>query len=98
MKRPTAAQAVPGFWQFETTGVLRPAIEAYLFTRGPLTDKQVAAIRAYLRQWINGPWKAAPGAEERVLERLRSMVDGLVDRSAINVWIMQATDLGLDPL
>jgi hypothetical protein len=83
---------------FETSGVLRPAIEAYLFTRGPLTDKQVAAIRVYLRQWIAGPWHAAPGAEARVLERLRSMVDQLDDRAKIDIWLMQANSIDIDPL
>jgi hypothetical protein len=83
---------------FETSGVLRPAIEAYLFTRGPLTDKQVAAIRAYLRQWIDGPWQAAPGTEARVLERLRSMVDELDDRAKIDIWLMQANSIDIDPL
>jgi hypothetical protein len=68
---------------FETSGVLKPAIEAYL-ARDELTPAEVAAIRAYLRQWIDGPWQAAPGAEARVLERLRRMVDEFIERHAVH--------------
>jgi hypothetical protein len=89
-----------GYWMFETTGVLRPAVEAYLFTRDPLSEAHVAALRAYCRQWIElfEPPDGAPEAERRVIERLRRMVNGLIDRNTINVWMMQATDIGADPL
>ena len=88
---------MPGYWMFETSGVLKPAIEAYL-QRDELTPAEVAAIRAYLRQWIDGPWQAAPGAEARVLERLRRMVDELDDRQKIDIWLMQANSINIDPL
>ena len=88
---------MPGYWMFEQSGVLKPAIEAYL-QRDELTPAEVAAIRAYLRQWIAGPWQAAPGAEARVLERLRRMVDELDDRQKIDIWIMQANSIDIDPL
>jgi len=57
----------PFYWMFETTGVLRPAVEAYL-NHGEMTEPQIAALRAYLRQWIAGPWRG-PG-----IDRLRAGV------------------------
>lgn len=99
-KRIRAAQKTGGYWMYETTGVLRPAVEAYLFTRGPLAEPHVAALRAYVRQWIElfEPPEGAPEAERRVIARLREMVNGLVDRNTINVWMMQAMAVGIDPL
>jgi hypothetical protein len=41
-----------------------------------MTDAQTAAMRAYLRQWIAGPW-FGPG-----IEALRVKVDGLMSRAA----------------
>lgn len=55
----------PGYWMHETSGVLRPAVEAYLNQR-PMSKKQIAAMRAYLRQWI-----AAPEWRGEEVERLR---------------------------
>ncbi len=90
---------MPGYWMHETSGVLRPAIEAYLVTQGPLSPEHVAAIRAYLRQWIESPdWFAGNAAETRILAGLRFMVDGLVDRNTIDIWLMQALALNIDPL
>jgi hypothetical protein len=87
----------PGYWMYETTGVLRPAVEAYLNGEA-MTDEQIAAMRAYLRQWIDGPWKAKPGAEQRILDSLRRMIDGLVSRQTISIWLEQAAALDIDPL
>ena len=42
----------PGNWRNETSGALRPAIEAYL-QGGPMTEWQITANAAYLRQWVN---------------------------------------------
>ena len=39
--------SAPGYWKHETSGVLRPAVEAYL-GGGPMTGSQIAAMRAYL--------------------------------------------------
>jgi hypothetical protein len=76
----------------ETTGVLAPAVEAYLFN-AVLTPEHIAALRAYLRQWIN-----APGFRGPRVDFLRSCVDDLVTRAAIDRWIDIAVDEGLDPL
>lgn len=90
----------PGYWMNEASGRLRPAVEAYLRNE-PLNVMQIAAIRAYLRQWIAGPWDQNPHANEadrQEIYRLRRDVDGLVDRDAIDKWIVDAQELGLDPL
>lgn len=82
----------PGYWMHETTGVLRPAVEAYL--RGDeMTTDHIAAMRAYLRQWIASPvWSgpAVPG--------LRAKIDDLISRGAIQMWLAIAEREGLDPL
>lgn len=88
-ERPMSAP--PGYWMNETSGVLRPAVEAYL-NHKPMTDAQIAAMRAYLRQWIAGPW-AGPRIEE-----LRESVDGLTSRRAIVRWLDLAMDEDIDPL
>lgn len=98
--RPEAAGG-PGYWMAETTGVLRPAVEAYL-NRAPLTEEQIATLRAYLRQWIMAPtWDANPHAgapEKAVLAGLRAGIAGLTSREAISRWLSDAVGAGLDPL
>lgn len=85
-----SSRGAPGFWFHETSGVLRPAVEDYLFGRD-LSAEQIALLRAYLRQWIETPvWRRA--------HELRRRIDSLVDRAAIDRWIADAVKLGLDPL
>jgi hypothetical protein len=84
--------AAPGYWMYETSGVLRPAIVAYL-EHDELTPTEIAAIRAYLRQWVN-----APGFQGADVEELRASVDGLTSRQAIGRWLDEATHAGIDPL
>ena len=84
--------ANPGYWRDETSGVLRPAVIAYL-DGGDMTPEHIAAMRAYLRQWIAGFWF---GEDE--IEALRAAIDGLVTRAAITAWLNRAIDLGIDPL
>lgn len=84
----------PGYWIYETGGVLRPAVEAYL-NHEPMTPEQISAMRAYLRQWIMADvWH--PMTEG--LEALRQSIDGLVSRKAIDEWIDAAEAGGMDPL
>lgn len=80
----------PGYWMAESTGVLRPAVEAYLHGE-PLTPAQIAAMRAYLRQWIFADW----GGD---VEDLRGGIDELTSRSAIAAWLDRAEQLGINPL
>jgi hypothetical protein len=82
----------PGYWMNETSGVLRPAVEAYL-NRDEMTPSEIAALRAYIRQWIAGDFYPTP-----TLETLRRSVDGLTDRQAIARWLAKALAEGIDPL
>ena len=83
----------PRFWQYETTGVLRPVVEAYLNGK-ELDAAAVLVMRAYLRQWIQSPvWH---GGDE--LERLRTSLETIRNRRDISAWLYDALEEGLDPL
>jgi hypothetical protein len=82
----------PRYWMHERSGILRPAIEAYL--AGAMTENEVAAMRAYLRQWIFAPvWRGGAA-----IEALRARIDGLGDRAAIAAWLADAAKQEVDPL
>lgn len=82
----------PGYWMNERSGVLRPAVEAYLNGK-PMTDEQIAAMRAYLRQWIDAPcWKGPAVAF------LRATIHCLTSRHNIVAWLAIAEEEGIDPL
>jgi len=82
----------PGFWMYETTGALRPAVEAYL-NGEQMTGEQIAAMRAYLRQWIaDTAWTGM------AVTNLREAIDRLDSRGAINAWLELADQIGIDPL
>lgn len=83
---------VPGFWMNEASGVLRPAVEAYLLGR-PMTPAHVAARRAYLGQWIDAPGWIGPE-----VAMLRVTVNALTRRADIDAWLDRALDAGIDPL
>ena len=81
-----------GYWMWETTGALRPAVKAYL-AGAAMTPEQIVAMRAYLRQWINAPvWRGAAA------NALRADIDNLTSRQAIAAWLEAAVDAGIDPL
>ena len=82
---------VPGYWMNETSGVLRPAIEAYLLEKD-MTAQQIAAMGAYIRQWMEGAF-IGPGIEE-----LRARIGGLTSRDAIESWLDDALELSIDPV
>lgn len=91
---PERVRLVPGYWMHETSGVLRPAIEAYL-RHEPMTAQHIAAMRAYLRQWIDAPdWLGT----DVVIAELRAGIDALTSREAIDKWLDLALDQGIDPL
>lgn len=84
--------AVPVYWMHETTGVLRPVVEAY-FSDIRLDGQQLATMRAYLRQWIAGDWVPSPE-----LEKLRARIDGITTHEALSEWLNDAYEIGIDPL
>jgi hypothetical protein len=83
---------LPGYWMNETSGVLRPAVEAYLAGED-MTPQQVAALRAYLRQWIADARWLGP-----VVPGLRAAIDDPIDRKTIHMWLRIAESEGIDPL
>lgn len=86
------SSTVPGYWMNETSGALRPAVLAYL-CGDAMTDQQVVAMRAYLRQWINAPvWRGCTVAP------LRDRIDELTSRAAIARWLADAEAAGIIPL
>jgi hypothetical protein len=82
----------PDFWMYETSGILRPAVRAYLKGKS-MTAKDIAAIRAYLRVWIFSPEFAGDG-----VEALRRAVDELTSRKAIEDWLALAREQWISPL
>jgi len=83
----------PGYWMNEATGVLKPAVMAYL-DGVPLELAQIGALRAYFRQWVASPaWAPCPE-----LDALRAGVDAITDRAGVDAWLSEAEDLGMDPL
>jgi len=82
----------PGYWMYEASGVLRPAVEAYL-SGAELSGPQISAMRAYLRQWIAADDWAGPA-----IRTLRAAIEGLTSRQAIDSWLARAEAEGIDPL
>lgn len=81
---------LPGYWMYETSGVLRPVVEDYLHHR-PLTEEQVALMRAYLSQWIMlGAWEGA--------RQLRADVATIRTTEDVTRWLYAAERVGIDPL
>lgn len=83
---------IPGFWMNETSGVLAPAVRAYL-AGGPMSEADIAVMRLYLRHWI-----ASPGFVGPEVVMLRRLVDGLTTRRALATWLELAERAGIDPL
>lgn len=85
----------------ETGGELQPAVSAFL-NGETLTIRQIALIRAYLKQWIDSPvWNMNPhmtteGLEE--LEAIRKQVHAIVSDRDIRECIGQMVGAGMDPL
>ncbi len=91
----------PHFWMYETGGELRIAVEDYLNER-VMSLRQIALMRAYLRQWIASPvWDMHPfhhWDNRGQLRQLREDVEGIVTCAHIDAWIEKALDVGIDPL
>ena len=68
----------PGYWMHETSGVLRPAVEAYLSGMPTMSFEHVAAMRAYVRQWVEH------GAFQGI-DDLKARVDEIKDRKSLSM-------------
>jgi|HubBroStandDraft_4_1064222.scaffolds.fasta_scaffold59061_2 hypothetical protein len=82
---------IPGYWMNETSGVLVPAVQAYLNNQ-PMTDRQIAAMRAYFRQWMNADWKGP------MIDPLRTKVNEIATREDITAWLDMALSENIDPI
>jgi hypothetical protein len=88
----SSTRSDPDFWMYDTSGVLRPAVRAYLKGK-PLTAKDIAAIRTYFTVWVFAPEFDGGG-----VEALRQTVDGLASRGAIDDWLAMARKEWVSPL
>ena len=84
--------SVSGYWMHEASGGLRPAVVAYLHHE-PLSEAEIGLIREYLREWSEHVWSYG----DKAVEPLRAKVDGLTSIEAINEWIDEAVEIGIDP-
>lgn len=90
----------PKYWKHETTGRLRPVIEAYYDGR-QLTAIGCALLRAYLDQWIQSPVWDLPPIEayyRAELAKLRRSVRALKTGLDIREWLSAANRIGIEPL
>ncbi len=99
--RMTNLPAMPLYWRNETSG-LPEAIAAYLDNRihgTPISDEQIALVRAYLVQWIDAPgWDSNGDTFEGELRQLRLSARSLSSPDEIQKWIFKALEIGIDPL
>lgn len=83
----------PKYWKHETGGELGPAVLQYLSGKS-LTLRDVALMKAYLRQWVNSPaW-----GRSTLLDALRESVAQIRNRDDLERCISATVDLGMDPL
>jgi hypothetical protein len=95
---PASHPDAPGYWMNETSGALRPAVEAYLKSER-LSLAQLGAMKAYLRQWVNSSaWDRNPYGGHEDLLSLRARVAAISDQADLDAAIAAATDIGMDPL
>jgi hypothetical protein len=78
----------PLFWLHRHDDALTGALKAYI-CGFPLDEGQLALLRDYLRDWAEA--MPAPGD-------LRCRIPSLVSRQALDRWLDDALDLGIDPL
>jgi hypothetical protein len=91
---------VPIYWRHQTSSVLHAAVAAYL-TAKMMSDAEIIAMRAYLRQWIFSPAWDIPfsnGHHRDALAGLRNRIGTLIDRAAIEHWLDDAAEIEIDPL
>jgi len=88
-----ATDRAPGFWQYESSGRLRPVVERYL-GGAALEDAELAIMRAYLMQWLG----SAVWFEGEELRRCRADAAGLRSNAELDLLIERCVAAGFDPL
>ena len=98
---PPDSPNAPKYWIYEQGDELKPAITAYM-NGERLTVRQVAFIRAYLRQWIDSPaWDMNPMLDNEGradLAVMRDRVRRIASDSDIGRCVTMMVDAGMDPL
>lgn len=84
-------KTIPGYWMNETSGVLAPIVRKFLEGH-ELVIGELAIMRAYLAQWMEGDFKG-PGAD-----KLRADVPNIYTTADLRRWLGRAIDVGIDPL
>jgi len=83
----------PKYWMYETSGVLKPAVQAYVKGKR-LSAHEISLLKAYLWQWVQSPVWAPSGS----LEGLRLRVAAITNQEDVHASIAVAVKLGMDPL
>jgi hypothetical protein len=100
MSHPATAPQPPKYWIFERRE-LREAVRAYRAGK-VLTVRDVALMRAYLRQWVNSPvWEMNPHETDggrQWLAELRERVQAIASRGDIAQALSIMTARRMDPL
>jgi hypothetical protein len=97
----TGESGAPGYWMWETSGVLRAAVLCYLngLQLGP---QDLSLMRAYCQQWVNATaWDRNPHNtdEDRIeLSELRRSAGEISDTASLRRWIERAVEMNMDPL
>lgn len=93
---------IPGYWMDETGGELASAVGAYIKGERFLTLRELALMRAYVKQWILSPvWDENPFQDAHgivKLKQLRADAGRIASEAALDAWLDAAVEQGFDPL
>jgi hypothetical protein len=103
--QPVYPDGLPLAWRGETSGELRSAMLAYLdacLGRGQASEGQLELVRLYLEYYVGAPcWSDGFNWDEEMraaLSALRGAIRDAHSLEAINAWVKQALETGIDPL
>ena len=88
---PFNVQNPPRFWMEEQTGVLEQAVEAYMAGER-LTEKHLAALKIYLKQYI----QRAPLAGDASVPRLVQKIDRIKTTHDVENFADEAAEYGAE--
>lgn len=100
---------IPCYWKNEATGGLQTAVNAYFLPYQTivvlpsieLAEKPLLYLRSYLFHWADAPcYKNNEYATEETRAKLEKLIQSakhINSRKAIDDWIDQALDIGIDP-
>ncbi len=93
---------LPLYWRDKQSGALPAAVKAFLDNQtvgGEISAEQITLVREYIDHYVNAPcWTAWESGPFHELNLLRDRVDGLLTPDAIHQWLMDALEIGMDPL